>query len=151
FTFQGSSHASPHGGDFRRTNAVSSRRSPEPRRAAGEAGRRGGRGGTMDASILTRMEVKVARLISLSCTTRQIGAILGISEKTVANHRWQAMKKLGVHTMAALTRVAVVSGISSLDDRLTDDELSKLSAADSAALAFDVETLGERSLQPSHA
>src|SRR2546423_790808 len=78
---------------------------------------------------LTRTEAKVARLISLGCTTRHVAAILGISIKTVENHRWRAMRKLDVHTMAALTRAALDLGITSLDARLTDPELDKLSLA----------------------
>src|SRR4051812_8096100 len=52
--------------------------------------------------LLTRTQTKVVRLISLGCTTRQVASILGISPSTADNHRWQAMRKLGVHTMAGL-------------------------------------------------
>src|SRR5262245_11702951 len=76
---------------------------------------------------LTRTQAKVARLVSLGCTTRQVASILGISTSTADNHRWLAMRKLGVHTMAGLTRAAIERGITSLRDRLTPEELAKAS------------------------
>src|ERR1043166_3592718 len=76
---------------------------------------------------LTRTETKVVRLISLGCTTRQVASVLGMPSNTADNHRWHAMQKLGVHTMAALTRMAIDQGITSLSDRLTDEELAKAS------------------------
>jgi DNA-binding CsgD family transcriptional regulator len=77
---------------------------------------------------MTPTEAKVVRLISLGCTTRQVATILGIAESTADNHRWRAMKKLDVHTSVALTRTAINLGITSLSDRLTDEELAKLGA-----------------------
>src|SRR5262245_18187817 len=74
---------------------------------------------------LTQMQAKVVRLISLGSTTRQVACILGISTSTADNHRWQAMRKLEVHTMAGLTRTAIEAGITSLSDRLTPEELTK--------------------------
>ena len=76
---------------------------------------------------LTRTETKVVRLVSLGCTTRQVGSILGISSNTADNHRWRAMRKLGVRTVAALTRAAIELGFTSLNDRLTGEELAKAS------------------------
>jgi DNA-binding CsgD family transcriptional regulator len=76
--------------------------------------------------LVTRTEKKVVRLISLGCTSREAGAILGVSASTIDNHRARAMKHLGVRTAAALTRRALQLGITSLDDRLTENEVERL-------------------------
>ncbi len=79
----------------------------------------------MNTQVLTTAEDRVVRLVSLGCTTRQAAAILGVSHSTADNHRWRAMQKLGVHSLAALMRAAMSLGITSLDDRLTEAELTK--------------------------
>jgi DNA-binding CsgD family transcriptional regulator len=74
---------------------------------------------------MTPMETKVVRLVSLGCTTLEVAAILGTKESTVDNHRWRAMKKLGVGNGVTLTRAAIASGITSMGDCLTDAERAK--------------------------
>lgn len=46
--------------------------------------------------ILTNREEEVFSLLIENKSTREIGEILGISEKTVRNHISNAMQKLGV-------------------------------------------------------
>lgn len=46
--------------------------------------------------ILTNREEEVFSLLIENKSTREIGVILGISEKTVRNHISNAMQKLGV-------------------------------------------------------
>lgn len=46
--------------------------------------------------ILTNREEEVFSLLVENKSTREIGEILGISEKTVRNHISNAMQKLGV-------------------------------------------------------
>lgn len=46
--------------------------------------------------ILTKREEEVFSLLVENKTTKEIGAILNISEKTVRNHISNAMQKLGV-------------------------------------------------------
>ena len=46
--------------------------------------------------ILTNREEEVFSLLVENKSTREIGKILGISEKTVRNHISNAMQKLGV-------------------------------------------------------
>lgn len=46
--------------------------------------------------ILTKREEEVFSLLVENKSTREIGAHLGISEKTVRNHISNAMQKLGV-------------------------------------------------------
>ncbi len=71
---------------------------------------------------LTPMERRVVRLVSLGCTVKQVAVILGRSVHTVDNHKTRAMRKLGVHNVAQLTRQAIKLGISSLDDSLDSQE-----------------------------
>ena len=50
----------------------------------------------MNKKILTKREEEVFSLLVQNKTTREIGIILDISEKTVRNHISNAMQKLGV-------------------------------------------------------
>ena len=50
----------------------------------------------MNNKILTAREEEVFSLLVQNKTTKEIGNILGISEKTVRNHISNAMQKLGV-------------------------------------------------------
>ena len=50
----------------------------------------------MDKSILTKREKEIFKLLLTNKTTKEIAAILGISEKTVRNHISNTMQKLGV-------------------------------------------------------
>jgi DNA-binding CsgD family transcriptional regulator len=75
---------------------------------------------------LTARETQVARLLSLGCSMRDAGAILGITVSTVDNTKSSAMAKLGVSKAATLTRVAILTGISGLRDQLTPAEKRRL-------------------------
>lgn len=79
---------------------------------------------------LTQREKEVIRLVSLGCTVREIAVILGRTERTVGNHKSNAMGKLGVRRIATLTRRAIQLEISPLHDQLTDDELRSLGRQD---------------------
>jgi DNA-binding CsgD family transcriptional regulator len=74
---------------------------------------------------LTVREKEVVRLITLGCTTAEMGRILGISESTADNTRTRAMKRLGVTKAALLTRVALQHGITTAADKLTPTEKRK--------------------------
>ena len=50
----------------------------------------------MNKKILTKREEEVFSLLVQNKTTKEIGNILKISEKTVRNHISNAMQKLGV-------------------------------------------------------
>ena len=50
----------------------------------------------MNNKILTKREEEVFSLLVQNKTTKEIGQILNISEKTVRNHISNAMQKLGV-------------------------------------------------------
>lgn len=61
--------------------------------------------------VLTPREIEVLRHVADGLTNREIGAKLGISVRTVEAHRDSLMRKLEVHTIAGLTRLALEQGI----------------------------------------
>jgi len=62
-------------------------------------------------SGLTEREREVLRLVALGKTSREIGTILSISQKTVEGHRANIMDKLDIHDLAGLVRYAVKAGL----------------------------------------
>ena len=60
---------------------------------------------------LSDRETEVLRLIADGRHTKQIAELLCISVKTVETHRRQIMEKLGISTVAGLTRYAVRTGL----------------------------------------
>jgi two-component system response regulator NreC len=65
------------------------------------------------ASILTKREREVLQLISEGESTRHIASRLAISVKTVETHRRQMMGKIGIRTIAGLTKYAIREGLTS--------------------------------------
>jgi len=74
------------------------------------------------ATQLTKREQEVVRLVSLGCTVPEAAAILKLAPSTVDNHKSRAMAKLGTDKVALLTRVAIKTRVSSLNDKLTTTE-----------------------------
>jgi DNA-binding NarL/FixJ family response regulator len=70
--------------------------------------------GTSVADVLTAREREVVQLIAEGKTTKQIASALGLSVKTIETHRRQAMEKLGIHSVAGLTKYAIREGLASL-------------------------------------
>ena len=62
---------------------------------------------TEHESKLTRRQTEVLELVARGHTTREIGAVLGISVKTVETYRAQIAEKLDIHTLAGLVRYAI--------------------------------------------
>src|SRR4051812_41377984 len=60
---------------------------------------------------LTERERQVLRLVGTGSTTREISARLGISTKTVENHKHRIFAKLGVHNQAHAVSIAVRTGL----------------------------------------
>ncbi len=60
---------------------------------------------------LTARERQVLKLIAEGYKSREIGDLLCISEKTVAKHRANIMKKLDLHSASALTAYAMDRGL----------------------------------------
>lgn len=65
------------------------------------------------SGILTKREREVLQLISEGESTRHIAAKLAISVKTVETHRRQMMGKIGIRTVAGLTKYAIREGLTS--------------------------------------
>lgn len=63
-------------------------------------------------ATLTAREFEVLRLLARGDTVRHIGAKLGLSEKTVANHQSAIREKLGARNGVQLARVAAELGLS---------------------------------------
>jgi DNA-binding NarL/FixJ family response regulator len=68
-----------------------------------------------NTAVLSRRERQILQLIAEGWVTRNIAAELCISGKTVETHRSNIMKKLSIHTVAGLTKYAVVQGITFLE------------------------------------
>ena len=62
--------------------------------------------------LLTDREREILQLVAESYSTKEIASKLGISVKTVDNHRTNLMRKLDLHNVADLTRYAITQGIS---------------------------------------
>jgi DNA-binding NarL/FixJ family response regulator len=62
-------------------------------------------------TLLTGRERQVLVGVAQGHTNREIAAQLGISPRTVETHRENLMKKLGVRTVAGLTRLALEAGL----------------------------------------
>lgn len=75
------------------------------------------RAGKQDPSIasLTSREREVLQLISEGHSARAIAQRLNLSIKTVETHRRQMMDKLGLRSVAELTKFAIREGLTSLD------------------------------------
>lgn len=61
--------------------------------------------------FLTDREREILQLVAESHSTKEIAAKLGISVKTVDNHRTNLMRKLNLHDVASLTRYAMEIGL----------------------------------------
>ena len=60
---------------------------------------------------LTPREQEVVKLVAEAHTNKEIAEILHLSEKTVENHRSNAMKKLGMRDRVELVRYAIRKGL----------------------------------------
>jgi DNA-binding NarL/FixJ family response regulator len=67
--------------------------------------------GPGEAPDLSRRELEVLRLIAAGVRTPAIARELGISGGSVEVHRRSIMRKLGLHTVAELTRYAIREGL----------------------------------------
>jgi DNA-binding NarL/FixJ family response regulator len=65
-------------------------------------------------SILTNREREVLQLLAGGQGTKQIATTLGVSNKTIEAHRKQLMDKLGLRSIAELTKYAIRQGLASL-------------------------------------
>lgn len=63
---------------------------------------------------LTPRQREILQLLAAGKTAKEIGALLGISTRTVESHKYEIMRATGVSTSAELVRLAVRSGIAPL-------------------------------------
>ena len=65
-------------------------------------------------SVLSAREREVLQLLAEGNTSKQIGASLFLSVKTIETHRRELMRKLDLHTVAELTKYALREGLTTL-------------------------------------
>ncbi len=65
---------------------------------------------------LTIREREVLALIAEGRSNKEVASRLGIGVRTIETHRERIMRKLKIHTIAGLTRFAILNGISSLEE-----------------------------------
>jgi len=68
-----------------------------------------------ERSELTSREREVLQLIAEGHSTKSIAAQMFVSTKTIETHRSKLMKKLDIHSIAALTKYAIREGFTTLD------------------------------------
>ena len=64
---------------------------------------------------LSSREREILQRIADGQTTKAIAGALGVSTKTIETHRRRMMEKLGLHSVAELTKYAVRAGLTSLE------------------------------------
>jgi DNA-binding NarL/FixJ family response regulator len=67
--------------------------------------------GDQAESELTPREEEIVKMVAEANTSREIAEMLHLSEKTVENHRANAMKKLGMRDRVELVRYAIRKGL----------------------------------------
>jgi FixJ family two-component response regulator len=66
---------------------------------------------TPELSVLTKTEIMILKQIGTGKSNKQIAVDIDRSCRTVENHRWSLMKKLGVKNAVELTKVAINMGL----------------------------------------
>lgn len=64
-----------------------------------------------NGNVLTSREREVIQLLAEGKTSKEVAVTLNLSVKTAETHRTNLMRKLGLHSIADLTRYAVRNGI----------------------------------------
>ncbi len=67
--------------------------------------------GDIPDEVLTTREREVIQLLAEGKTSKEVAVALNLSVKTAETHRTNLMRKLGLHSVADLTRYAVRNGI----------------------------------------
>ena len=68
-----------------------------------------------DQSVLSLREREVLRLLADGKSSKEMSKYLYVTTKTIVFHRQNIMKKLGVRTIAGLTKYALRMGLTSLE------------------------------------
>ncbi len=69
-----------------------------------------------NATPLSPREREVLQLLAEGLISKQIARRLGVSEKTIETHRSRLMNKLGIRSVAELTKYAIRHGLTGLED-----------------------------------
>ena len=72
-------------------------------------------GSPRSLSRISRREREVLALVAEGKSNKEIASALGVSVRTIETHRERIMRKLDLHSVAALTKFAVAQGLASLD------------------------------------
>lgn len=67
-------------------------------------------------AVLSDREREVLQLLAEGKAAKEIGMILHVSSKTIDTHRRQVMQKLGLHSVAELTKYAIRQGLTPLGE-----------------------------------
>lgn len=60
---------------------------------------------------LSTREIEIIRLVAKAKTSKEIASRLGLSVRTVENHRASVMRKLGIKDAVTLTHYAIRNGL----------------------------------------
>jgi two-component system response regulator NreC len=71
---------------------------------------------TDEYDSLTNREREILQLVAEGNTSRKIGELLHISEKTVIGHRASLMEKLNIHNRADLVKYAIGKGLINIEN-----------------------------------
>ena len=77
-----------------------------------------GRGQGTELGELTNREREVLVLIAEGFSNKDIANSFGVSVRTVETHRERIMRKLEIHSVAGLTRLAIAKGLITLPEEL---------------------------------
>jgi len=69
-----------------------------------------------DAQLLSTREREVLQLVAEGKSSAQVATALHLSNRTIETHRKRIMDKLGIRSIAELTKYAIREGITSLHD-----------------------------------
>jgi len=64
-----------------------------------------------DNNDLSEREQEILKLVATGASNKEIARHLGISVRTVESHRDSLMRKVGIKSVAGLTRLALRSGL----------------------------------------
>jgi two-component system nitrate/nitrite response regulator NarL len=75
-----------------------------------------GNGNGPDPADLTKREREVLTLVAEGLSNKEVATHLDVGVRTVETHRERIMRKLGIHSVAGLTRFAIAKGLITLRD-----------------------------------
>ncbi|HYI87313.1 MAG TPA: helix-turn-helix transcriptional regulator, partial [Burkholderiales bacterium] len=64
---------------------------------------------------LSRRELQVLKLIVEGNTSSEVGALLGLSPKSIDTYRSRMMNKLDIEDLASLVKFAIRNGVTSVE------------------------------------